>query len=55
MTNPEVGYLRPDTAPGSDGFVSGTWADDIHPEESSKIGYYRAMAPYIAAAAIGSL
>ena len=52
MTNPEGGYSLPDAAPGSDGFIAGDWSDPIHPFGASRHGYYKALAPFVAAAAL---
>ena len=52
MMNPECGY---DFTPGTvemDGFYKTTWNDPIHPYGSSRLEMYRAIAPYIAAAAL---
>lgn len=55
MTNPECGYEVPTNNIGNDGFVIGNWADPIHPAGASQYGYYKAMAPYVGAAALGLL
>lgn len=54
MSNPEVGYMLPTTA-GDDGFLMGTWGDPIHPLGAARFGYYSAMAPFVAAAALNIL
>ncbi|PRA53160.1 MULTISPECIES: SGNH/GDSL hydrolase family protein [Pseudomonas] len=55
MTNPEGGYDMPSLEPGADGFVTGNWGDPIHPSGASQHGYYKAMAPFVGAAALGML
>ena len=52
MTNPEGGYAFSQVAAGTDGFYSGTWTDGTHPIGSARAELYRAMAPYVAAAAL---
>lgn len=52
MTSPDGGYAVSANPADSDGFVTGTWSDDIHPVGSSRCGYYQAMAPYVAAQAL---
>lgn len=55
MTNPECGYEVPASDSGNDGFIIGNWADPIHPSGASQHGYYKAMAPFVGAAALGLL
>ncbi|MNP80986.1 hypothetical protein D3C76_1792300 [compost metagenome] len=52
MTDPESGYAVPATAAATDGFISGDWADSVHPVGSSRYALYAALAPFVAAAAI---
>ena len=52
MTNPEGGYSLPAGAPGPDGFIAGDWSDPIHPFGAARHGYYKSMAPFVAAAAL---
>lgn len=51
MTDPESGYAVPSKAAGSDGFISGDWADAVHPVGASRYELYAALAPFVAAAA----
>ena len=52
MTNPEGGYAFNQVNADSDGFYSGTWTDGTHPIGAARSELYRAMAPYVAAAAL---
>lgn len=52
MTNPECGYEFSQAAADSDGFYAGTWTDGTHPIGAARSELYRAMAPYVAAAAL---
>jgi hypothetical protein len=49
MTDPDGGYPGPTATPGADGFAVGDWFDPIHPLGASRVGFYRALTPYIAA------
>jgi hypothetical protein len=49
MTDPDGGYPGPTATPGADGFAVGDWFDPIHPSGASRVGFYRALTPYIAA------
>jgi hypothetical protein len=51
MANPDAGYMLP-TGVGDDGFLMGDWGDPVHPLGAARFGYYSAMAPFIAAAAL---
>lgn len=52
MMNPDLGFPVPVTQPGTDGFMRGTWADPVHPSGASRREYYKAMAPFVAVAAL---
>lgn len=52
MCNHEGGYDFSATEADDDGFVSADWSDPIHPTGSARHSLYRALAPYVAAAAI---
>lgn len=52
MTNPESGYSFSLGTPGVDGFSTSDWADPVHPIGGSRLELYRALAPYVAAAAL---
>jgi hypothetical protein len=52
MMNPDVGFPVPEVQPGSDGFLRGTWFDPVHPGGASRREYYKAMAPFVAVAAL---
>jgi lysophospholipase L1-like esterase len=52
MTNPESGYSFTLGTPGVDGFSTSDWADPVHPTGASRLELYRALAPYVAAAAL---
>lgn len=52
MMNPDLGFSISAAPPGSDGFTRGTWGDPIHPIGSSRQEYYKAMAPFVAVAAL---
>lgn len=52
MTNTESGYSFSLGTPGVDGFSTSDWADPVHPIGASRLELYRALAPYVAAAAL---
>lgn len=52
MMNPDIGFPLPTTVPGQDGFRRGTWSDPVHPSVVSRREYYKAMAPFVAVAAL---
>lgn len=52
MMNPDVGFPLPTTQAGADGFIRGTWSDPVHPSGASRREYYKAMAPFVAVAAL---
>ncbi|WP_339546332.1 hypothetical protein [Pseudomonas sp. RA_35y_Pfl2_P32] len=52
MINPDLGFHRNTAQPGSDGFVKGNWTDPVHPIGSGRQEYYKAMAPFVAVAAL---
>lgn len=52
MMNPDLGFPVPTTHPGADGFMRGTWSDPVHPSGASRREYYKAMAPFVAVAAL---
>ena len=52
MMNPECGYEFTAGTIGDDGFYTSGWSDPIHPYGSSRAQLYRALTPYVAAAAL---
>lgn len=52
MMNPNIGFPLPETQAAADGFVRGTWSDAVHPSAVSRREYYKAMAPFVAVAAL---
>lgn len=52
MMSPDMGFPIPTSTPSSDGFLRGTWFDPVHPGGSSRREYYKAMAPFVAVAAL---
>lgn len=52
MTNPEGGYAYTGGTADVDGFFTADWNDAVHPWQASRIGLFKALAPYVAAAAI---
>ena len=52
MMNPDSGFPLPTTAASADGFTRGTWSDPVHPGGATRREYYKAMAPFVAVAAV---
>lgn len=52
MINPDSGFHRSTTQSAADGFTRGTWTDPVHPIGASRQEYYKAMAPFVAVAAL---
>ena len=52
MSDPESGYFMPIGTVDQNGIMSGDWQDPIHPIASSRAALYKALAAYVAWAAI---
>lgn len=52
MTNPDAAYAYSASGAANDGFIAGDWSDAIHPIGASRHALYKAMAPFVAAAAL---
>lgn len=50
MVNVDGGYILPSGVPArADGFIAGTYADQIHPQGATRVSIFKALAPFIGA------